>query len=271
MAEQNTEQNTEQKTQQNTQKRFKRPKAICFDLHGTAIKWSFSHKVLIPYLKQYAKYYAETNFESSECQNLIERLRRGHDTTGGPTIPPKTATKEEICAGIDAYVNHCTDNFLESEGIILYRFAVWFDGFTEKRIVTPMYGDVGTRFNKWRFNLKAKIYVVSNGWSAATKKFLQFTSQGDLSHFIEGYYDSSQLGELTRSSAFRKLSTEIGIAPEDCIFLTKNPDAARAAQKAGMDGVLVVSHRKNLEQLEGENFQSLPIIWSFNELQFEKA
>ena len=52
-----------------------KPKAIIFDLSGTAAKTSFIDKVLIPYIKTNVKSYVEQKWTEIELTKDVERLR----------------------------------------------------------------------------------------------------------------------------------------------------------------------------------------------------
>ncbi len=52
-----------------------KPKAIIFDLSGTAVKTSFIEKVVIPYIKTNVKSYVEQKWTEKELTKDVERLR----------------------------------------------------------------------------------------------------------------------------------------------------------------------------------------------------
>ena len=147
------------------------------------------------------------------------------------------------------------------------RFHVWFDGYDKGRIETPVYSDVAIQIQKWRCDLQIQLYVLSNGWAEANRRFLSKTNHGDLNLLISGHFDTT-IGSFLSPDTYQKVLAEIKRSPEEVLFLTKSADEARTAQSVGIAVVLVMTHRRNIEKLE-EADKSLPRIRSFNELEFE--
>jgi len=141
---------------------------------------------------------------------------------------------------------------------------MWFDGLKRGKIEMPVYSDVVSKLKKWSTELHIKLYVLSNGWSEATKRFMAMTNHGDLSVLIEDYFDT-ELGELNEPATYTKALAVIKEPAESVLFLTKNAGEARAAMTAGLNAILVLTHRRNIEKLDEEG-KKIPRIRSFNEL-----
>lgn len=144
---------------------------------------------------------------------------------------------------------------------------MWFDGYQKNRLETPVYSDVAIQIQKWRCDQEIKLYVLSNGWAEASKRFLTKTNHGDLNLLIDGYFDSS-LGPLNEPATFETLLNRIQEKPENVILLTKSSEQGQAAQQLGLTVVLVLTHRRNIEKLD-EKGRQMPRVRSFNELEFE--
>ncbi len=64
-----------------------KPKAIIFDLRGTAVKTSFIEKVVIPYIKTNVKSYVEQKWTEKELKKDVEHLRaQSHLDESAPRI-----------------------------------------------------------------------------------------------------------------------------------------------------------------------------------------
>ncbi|KAH7643293.1 enolase-phosphatase e1-like protein [Dermatophagoides farinae] len=165
------------------------------------------------------------------------------------------------------YVRYCLDNRKENKAMTLLRFHMWFDGYAKNRLETPVYSDVAIQIQKWRCDQDIKLYVFSNGWSEATRRFMMKTNHGDLNLLIDGYFDTS-LGQLNDPDTFRKMLQRINEKPENVMFLTKSPEEGRAAESIGLTVVLVLTHRRNIERLDDDG-RRMARVRSFNELEFE--
>lgn len=148
------------------------------------------------------------------------------------------------------------------------RFHVWFDGYDKNRLETPIYSDVAIQIQKWRCDMQILLYVFSNGWAEANKRFLAKTNHGDLNLLISGHYDTT-MGPSNEPDTFKRLLGAIKQKAEDVLFLTKAPAEAHAATAAGISCVLVMTHQRNIDKLD-EADKEAPRIRSFNELEFEE-
>lgn len=150
---------------------------------------------------------------------------------------------------------------------LLKRFHVWLDGYERNKLETPVYSDVAIQIQKWRCDLKIRLYAYSSSWSDATRCFLSKTNHGDLNLLIDGCFDTT-LGPSNVTTTYEKVLDSIKQKPENVLFLTKSTSEAQAALKAGISVVLVLTHRRSQDQLNDSN-KGLPTIRSFNELDFE--
>lgn len=251
------------------QLQVKKPRAILFDISGTVAKSSFIDKVLMPYIKEFIRMYLEENYEQRNVRTDIENLRvQASRDDAAPKIPGPEAGRANLINATVAYVNYCADNKMENKAITLLRFHMWFDGYKRQRLETPVYSDVAIQIQKWRCDQEIKLFVFSNGWAEATKRFLSRTNHGDMNLLIDDHFDTTT-GSLTDPATFAKVldHEKVKEQPQDVLFLTKSPEEARAAIAAGLIVVMVLTHRRNIEKLDTEG-RRLPRVRSFNEIEF---
>jgi 2,3-diketo-5-methylthio-1-phosphopentane phosphatase len=180
-----------------------------------------------------------------ELKKDVERLRaQSQKDESAPKIARNDAEVAQQQQSVVDYVLLCFDNKKESCALSLFRFHIWFDGYDNNQIQTPVYSDVAIQINKWKCDLHIKLYVVSNGWVDATKKFMSNTNHGDLNLLIDNHFNTS-LGQLTGKESYQKILVKIGEQPEGVIFLTKSSEEAKAAKEIGITPILVVTHRRN--------------------------
>ncbi|KAH9419036.1 Enolase-phosphatase E1 [Dermatophagoides pteronyssinus] len=213
------------------------------------------------------------NWNSKQVRMDLEQMKA--EAESDPMAPkiqldPNESATTNMDSDIESafeYVRYCLDTHNENKAITLLRFHMWFDGYSKNRLETPVYSDVAIQIQKWRCDQDIKLYVFSNGWAEATRRFLMKTNHGDLNLLIDGYFDTS-LGQLTDAETFRRVLDRINEQPENVIFLTKSSIEGRAAESIGMTVVLVLTHRRNIERLDEEG-RRMPRVRSFNELEFE--
>lgn len=242
----------------------KEPKAIIMDLMGTAVKTGFIEKILMPYVKDNVKAYLDEKWKDKKVKKDVEKLRK-EAGDGTVKIAAADAPEEEQKKSVVEYMVTAVDSKKETSGVQAFRFNMWFDGYKKGKIKTPIYSDVGIQVKKWK-DSGIKIYVLSNGWKEATKKFLSATTTGDLNLMVDDHFDTSE-GKLEDKETYTKIAAKISQPIDSCLFLTKSGAEGLAAKQAGMPVLLVMTHRKNIEKLTEEE-RTLPKIRSFNELEF---
>ena len=250
------------------QVKMKKPKAVLFDVSGTAARESFVEKVLLPYFKVGVKPYLEANWSQPTCVDDVQALMRAA-AAQGPEAPKAdlAASKEKQIAALLKYVDWAQEKGQDqTRAFALFRFHVWFDGYDRGKLVTPVYSDVAVTIQKWRCDQGIKLYILSNGWTEATKKFMAKTSHGDLNLLIEEHFDS-ELGPLTAPDTYGKVLEKIGLATADVVFLTKSPEEGKAAKDGGLNVILVLTHRQSVDQALAL-CKEIPIARTFTEIEF---
>ncbi|KAH9391161.1 Enolase-phosphatase E1 [Tyrophagus putrescentiae] len=237
--------------------KVKKPLAVVFDFCGTAARDTFVEKTLQPYFKLAYKAYFEANWSKEECQADAKAL----------AAIDLTAAKQEQIAALAKYVEYCGANKKDtSKAFVMYRFHVWFDGYDRGKLTTPVYSDVAVHIQKWKTELQLKLFIFSNGWTEATKKFMSKTSHGDLNALIDDHFDTS-LGSLKDAATYRKLIERIKEDPKEVTFLTKSASEGKAAKAAGLNVVLVLTHTATVEAVS-TSCKDIPIARSFTQVEF---
>lgn len=196
------------------------------------------------------------------------------DPSGPQIAKPQTneeavteETKKQIISSTVAFVAYCQEKNKKSDSLTLLNFHMWFDGLSRGRIETPIYSDVVAQLTKWHSQLQIPLYVCCNGWNEASKRFLAHTSHGDLTPYFSGYFDDEH-GDLTVPGTYMPMLAEMKqSSPESVLFLTKNVAIARAAIGVGMNALLVLTHRRNIQKLDEEGMK-LPRVRSLNDIDF---
>ena len=249
------------------QVKIKKPAAVIFDFSGTAARESFVEKYLLPYFQTAKKAYFEANWSKDECKEDVKALAAvAAKDPGAPKIDTSAGKQEQINS-LAKYVDYCGEAKKEgSKAFIMYRFHVWFDGYERGKLQTPVYSDVAVHIQKWHLDLKVKLFIMSNGWAEATKRFMSKTSHGDLAMLIEDQFDTS-LGSLTKPETYKKLIGKIKEDPKEVVFLTKSPEEGKAAKTAGLNVVLVLTHSDAVDAAQ-EMCKDIPIARSFTQIEF---
>ena len=269
-------QSTQQMSQQEQQEKprghviqARRPKAIVFDILGTASKSGFLERILFPFLKVNLESYINQHWNVKEFVKLFKKIQDQsiEFNKQEPSTPIVLAHEtSQAKASLMNFINFVTDNGVNSTAITQLRFKVWFEGYQQAKLKTPIYADVPNRIKIW-FAEGIKFYVFSNTWVEAQKALLRNTNHGDLTNLISAHFDN-EFGLLTEADSWRRLCYEIRESPNDVLFLTKSPQEGRAAADAGLAVVLVLTHRHNVKAITAEDRERFPYVRTLNDLQW---
>ena len=216
------------------------------------------------FVKKNIKVYLDNEWNTPQLQEDVAKLREASKKDAGPPIE-ETGPAGTVQESVARYVIACIDEQRGNDALFKFRFHMWFYGYDKNKLVTAVYTDVADSLAKWHAE-RIKVYVCSNSWKEVSKRFLAQTVHGNLTTFVDDYFDSSD-GPLTKSETFNKIAERIQIKPPEIVFLTKSGDEARAALAAGWVAVLVLTHQREIDRMKEED-KKLMMIRTFTDLQF---
>ncbi|KAH9412750.1 enolase-phosphatase E1-like [Dermatophagoides pteronyssinus] len=268
------------------QVKIKKPNAVLFDIAGTVARESFVEKLLIPYFKVAYRVYLENNWAKQECKDAVKKLAEAaekdskapkiqlngsnsntsmNSMKSASTSASRNKKKEQI-EQVAKYVQYLIDTEREIKALAFFRFQVWFDGYERNKLTTPVYSDVAITVQRWKNTKGIKLYILSNGWAEASRKFMSKTSHGDLNMVIDDHYDTS-IGSLLNQDTFTKVAAKIKQSPADVVFLTKSAEQGKVAKQAGLNVILVLTHGPAVDQAL-EICKDIPIARTFTDIEF---
>ncbi len=210
-------------------------KAIVIDIEGTTSPISFVKEILFPYSKEKLESFIKENIDRPEIQKIIEDVKKeaGKDLSVNQTI-------ETLKKWIDE--DRKITPLKELQGLI------WEEGFKTGKLKAPVYKDAYEKMKQWK-QKGYRLYIYSSGSVKAQKLFFSHTEYGNILDLFSGHFDT-KIGNKKEPQSYKKIAQEIGLKPEEIIFLSDNPDEIKAAAQAGMKVVRIV--RKNDAQpIEG--------------------
>lgn len=250
----------------------RRPRAVVFDILGTASKSGFLERILFPFLKVNLDPFIRSHWDKPEFVRLYNKImfQSIEFNKSEPSTPVVLAhDNNQAKQSLTTFIAFVTDNGINSPAVTQLRFRVWFEGYQQSKIKTPIYSDVPNRMRAW-FAEGVKFFVFSNTWIEAQKALLKNTNHGDLTNLISGHFDND-FGLITETESWRRLSSEIRENPNDILFLTKSPVEGRAAADAGVSVVLVLTHRHNVKAVSHEDRQRFPYVRTLNDLAWSEG
>ncbi|WP_297455398.1 acireductone synthase [Persephonella sp.] len=222
--------------------------ASLIDIEGTVSPITFVKDVLFPYSEEKMEKFIKENKDKPEIKNILQQVQG---------IEGKDMDIDEIIQILKRWIKEDRKiaPLKDIQGFI------WKEGFESGQIKAPLYEDAYRKMKEWK-EKGYKLYIYSSGSVQAQKLFFSHTDKGDILDWFSGHFDT-KIGNKKESESYRKIAQEIGLKPEEILFLSDNLDEIKAAAQAGMKVYRLV-RPQDAEYIE--NFE-YPQIKSFDEVQ----
>jgi len=198
-------------------------KAILLDIEGTTTPIAFVHDVLFSYARDHVREFLTENSAAED----IALLREEHAGDVGDA-PPLDDRMESIAA----YVEWLIKLDRKSTALKSLQGTLWRQGYEAGSLQSQVFADVAPAFERWR-DRGLKISIFSSGSVLAQQLLFAHTEVGDLTRFIDSYFDT-QVGKKGEAESYRKIAEVMGIEPQQILFISDVTAELDAANQAGM-------------------------------------
>jgi enolase-phosphatase E1 len=227
--------------------------AILLDIEGTTTPISFVHDVLFPYSRNNLSSYLKQHANSPELLRDLTLLDQEHavDVNEDKHPPPL----------VEPYLHWLIEQNRKSPALKSIQGKIWKQGYVDGSLKAPLFPDVLPAMNRWR-DQKIQIAIFSSGSILAQKLLFQHTDVGDVTEYIQGFFDTS-VGKKIESKSYRRIATELELPPNQILFVSDVTKELEAANAASMNTLLCLRPGNPL-QAEHDRF---PSITTFSEIQ----
>jgi len=115
---------------------------------------------------------------------------------------------------------------------------IWRQGYLEGTLKSQVFADVAPAFERWR-GAGLKISIFSSGSVLAQQLLFAHTDAGDLTKFIDDYFDTN-VGKKGEAESYRKIATAMNLKPGEILFISDVVAELEAAKEAGMKTLLSI-------------------------------
>src|SRR6185295_20862 len=223
-------------------------RAILLDIEGTTTPIAFVHDVLFSYAGEHVREFLDKNPATDD----IALLREEHavDVKEGRNPPPLTAEYVEWLIALDR----------KSTGLKSLQGKIWRQGYESGALKSQVFEDVKPAFERWR-ERGLRISIFSSGSVLAQQLLFAHTEVGDLTPFIDSYFDT-KIGKKGEAESYRRIAEIMGLEPDEILFVSDVVAELKAASEAGMKTSLSI-RPGNAPQPDAEPY---PAIRGFDEL-----
>ena len=203
-------------------------RAILLDIEGTTTPIAFVHKVLFAYARAHVKEFLANN--ADEARDDVMRLREEQtkDISNGEQPPSE----------IDEYVEWLIARDRKSTGLKSLQGKIWRQGYVNGSLKSQVYADVAPAFARWR-ERGLSINIFSSGSVLAQQLLFAHTDAGDLTKFIDQYFDTN-VGKKGEAESYRKIAGALNLSAEDILFISDVVSELDAASEPGMETLLSI-------------------------------
>lgn len=205
-------------------------RGILLDIEGTTTPIAFVHEVLFSYARAHAKDFLKDNQDSAEVRADVALLREEHAADKSNNLHPPEAITE--------YIDWLIDRDRKSTGLKSLQGKIWRQGYVDGSLKSQVFADVAPAFGRWRA-AGLKISIFSSGSVLAQQLLFAHTDAGDLTKFIDDYFDTN-VGKKGEAASYRKIAAALDLKPSEILFISDVVAELEAAKEAGMTTLLSI-------------------------------
>jgi enolase-phosphatase E1 len=222
-----------------------RVRHILLDIEGTTTPIAFVHEVLFSYARSQVRNYLAVHFDSDETQADIAQLREEHIADRKQNLEPPAlaphfagAPRDAVIDSLVAYINWLMGQDRKSTGLKSLQGKIWRQGYRDGTLKAELFPDVAPALRGWHRD-GLKISIFSSGSSLAQKLLFGHTDAGDLTEFIDNYFDTTT-GSKTAMDSYRRIASALDVPEPQVLFISDVVAELDAASAAGLQTLLCV-------------------------------
>jgi enolase-phosphatase E1 len=221
-------------------------RAILLDIEGTTTPISFVHEVLFPFSRSHLASYLEQHADSSELRQDLELLAEEHARDVNDGNQPASLVSQ--------YVYWLIDRDRKSPALKSIQGKIWEQGYKDGSLRSPVFEDVVVAMDRWQRE-GIPISIFSSGSVLAQKLLFEHAEAGDLTRYIDHYFDTG-VGKKSESESYQRIAASLSVPANEILFISDVVGELEAASKAGMHTLLCI-RPGNPTQTGRERFQSV--------------
>src|SRR5262245_11441156 len=240
--------------------------AVLLDIEGTTTPLAFVSDVLFPFARTNLRRHIEQHAASNEYTALFDRLRDEHDTDAQAAEPVPEWVDSPMASRLESVASYCDwlmQRDRKSTGLKDLQGRIWEEGYARAELVGEVFDDVPRALARWQEQGLA-IGIFSSGSALAQQLLFRHSSSGDLSRFLDWYFDTT-IGPKRESESYRRIALRMGKPSSAILFVSDVTGELAAARGAGMQTVLSI-RAGNQPQSDADAYWA---IRTFDELPTE--
>jgi enolase-phosphatase E1 len=212
-------------------------RAVLLDIEGTTTPIHFVYKTLFPFASARAEDFLRRQYQQPEITDLVGQLAEanaGDRALGAPSW--LDGTGDEQVGSATRYVQWLIGRDSKITPLKTLQGKIWEEGFLRGELKGEVYPDVAPAFARWKSQGR-QLAIFSSGSILAQQLLFAHSTAGDLSGFLQGYFDTTT-GPKRDEVSYRIIAESLGIAAKQFLFLSDVVAELDASRAAGMKTAL---------------------------------
>jgi enolase-phosphatase E1 len=237
-------------------------RAFLLDIEGTTTPIDFVSRTLFPYARQRLEEFLRRHLREPGVREDIDALRKQHSVDGAQKLEPppwqENSPDADVSSAI-AYGRWLMARDSKCTALKSLQGKIWQEGYQKGELRGEVYPDVPPAFARWSGQDK-RICIFSSGSVLAQKLLFSTTTAGDLTRFIDAYFDTTT-GPKSDSQSYLRIAGSLTLAAHEILFISDVVKELDAARQAEMQTLLCVR-----TELPKESETKHQVIRSFDEV-----
>jgi enolase-phosphatase E1 len=220
-------------------------RCVLLDIEGTVSDIQFVYDVMFPFARDRMHAFLLENWHEAEVQQAIGQIIVDAKVDSaeawlGPewSLPPGDANLNAAADIVHRQLQDLMSKDSKSTGLKQIQGLVWKSGFEAGQLRAELFPDVLPSLQAW-YESGLDIRIYSSGSILAQKLFFAYTTQGDLTRYLSGHYDTT-IGPKKESASYVRIASDSQFSPSEIIFVTDVYAEVVAAKQAGLQAVASV-------------------------------
>ena len=165
--------------------------------------------------------YLAEHFDAAETLADLAKLREEHAADVKQNLQPPALVVGPRDAEIDSFVEYVQwliDRDRKSTGLKSLQGKIWRQGYLEGTLKAPLFPDVAPALERWHRD-GLKISIFSSGSALAQQLLFAHTDAGDLTRFIDNYFDTT-LGPKMEIESYRRIAAALSLPAREVLFIS---------------------------------------------------
>jgi enolase-phosphatase E1 len=163
----------------------------------------------------------------------LSELKLDHDQDMRQGLAPPAWSDAPV-----AYVHWLMDQDRKSTALKTIQGKIWLEGYQSGELRGEVFPDVPPALARWRQD-GIDVRIFSSGSVLAQRLLFSATAAGDLTPFLNGYFDTTT-GPKNVPDSYTRIANAFGLEPSEIMFISDVSRELDAARLAGMRTLLCV-------------------------------